>query len=92
VSTAQAEPEVVETGADDDIVHTVCCVDDNLALCGAELSSAGWVTSTVGVTREDCCEPCEASYGALLELALSKHECRTTRCPVAALRLIKEDV
>jgi hypothetical protein len=71
----------------DDLVHTVCCVDANIGLCGAELSRAGWVTSLANVTADDCCSTCEDVNDQRADY--TEHQCRTTYCPVIALRMLK---
>lgn len=37
-----AEPTATPSDVDDDITHTTCC-DDNVAICGEDVSAAEWV-------------------------------------------------
>lgn len=45
----------LDTGDDDDLIHTVCCMDENKVLCGLDATDFSWRTST---NEAECCVVC----------------------------------
>ena len=60
MSTALApEPAVVETHHDDDLDHIMCCRDDDLALCGRDISDHELLDDDELFDEESLCIVCD---------------------------------
>lgn len=59
MTAVQFQPAPVRADRDDDLIHTTCCHDDDLALCGADLTGEPWTEG-----GDNLCVVCEALLDA----------------------------
>lgn len=51
MSATQLAPSTTDITTDDELDHITCCVDENISLCGLDLTDVPWVDDFTNLCR-----------------------------------------